>query len=209
MFATLGSDIGKIFFFVNPHIILPLFLSMTQNYTNSERQSLGNKFCIYSLFLGYAFVFGGGFLLKALDIPIALFTVGGGILLGVAAWGILYSQDSTEVHPDESPSTVRSDPSLSPLAFPITTGPATLTGLVAMAQSPASTQGGIMAYSSVLLAFTIVIGIVYLFVRCGDFIIRALGKNGCLILSKVGGILLIAMSTTMICGGLKAFFLAS
>lgn len=205
MFESLVNDLWKLFFMVNPHIGLPIFLSMTQNYTSSERRNLATKACLYALCLGFGFVFGGGALLKALEVPVSLFGVGGGFLLGVAAWGMLYPSPKKTTNNSEEQ--LRGDPSLSPLAFPLITGPATLTALVSMAQSG---EGASMAgYASVLLAFTIIMAITYAFFLSGGVILKFLGKNGCLILEKLGGIVLVALSATMIFGGLKTFFTGS
>lgn len=209
MFGSFGRHMVQIFFFVNPHIVLPLFLSMTQNYTSSERRTMGIKACIYALALGYGFAFGGGVLLDLLGVPVSLFRAGGGLLLGVTAWNLLYASPKKEGSSAEPTSTVRADLSLSPLAFPLITGPATLTGIVTVVQTAAARNGVFVGYSTVLLEFSIVIGILYLCLVCGDFILKLLGRNGCLILEKLGGIILIAMSATMIFGGLKAFFLAN
>lgn len=195
------TNLVQLFFVLNPHIVLPFFLSMTQNYTQSEQRSIGLKMCLYSFLLGFLFIFGGGSLLDALGVPVSLFRVGGGLLLGVAAWNMLYSpskpSDATSAEPP-----VHADIALSPLAFPMLVGPATLTKLVSMVQETSST----FEYCSVLIAFIVMIGLFYGLTWCGGPVMRLLGKNGSMILEKIGGILLVAMAAAMIFGGLKAFY---
>jgi small neutral amino acid transporter SnatA (MarC family) len=58
----------------------------------------------------------------------------------------------------------------------------------------------------VLLALALIIGLTYVLTLCGSGLLRLLGRNGAIILEKLGGILLIAMAVEMFAGGTKAYF---
>lgn len=196
-------DVLKLFFVINPHIIVPFFLSCTQNYTNSERDAMGRRMCLYGLGLGLAFGLGGNAVLQSLGVSIPAFRMSGGVLLAVAAWGLLYSDPSPS---NASPAEVNphADISLCPLAFPMFVGPATITKIISMVQQ--SREGGLLETSAVFAALVFLIIVTYLFITFGSSLVRLLGHSGLVILQKVAGILLIAMSLEMIAGGAKDYF---
>jgi multiple antibiotic resistance protein len=203
VFENVGSYFIKLFFVLNPYLVIPFFLSCTQNFTNAERKIVGAKMCIYSLCLGVVFSLIGNTILSALGVSHASFKAGGGVLLGVAAWNMLYEKPSA---PDAtSPElAMRSDISLCPLAFPMLVGPATLTTIVGMVKD--AEKIGVFEQGLVIATLAFIIGLTYLGVLCGGTVVRILGKNGGMILQKVGGILLVGMSIEMIAYGMKMFY---
>jgi multiple antibiotic resistance protein len=166
------------------------------------------KMCTYGFFFGLTFIFCGTTIFDIIGVTVPAFRIGGGLLLAVAAWGLLYSSEETAVDKQLEGDVTRSDISLCPLAFPMFIGPATLTTLVGMTVDNA---GGSTLNDRllVLLALSIIIFATYLLAVFGNSVIRLLGKGGSVILAKVGGILLIAMSAQMIGGGIKDFFFTS
>lgn len=207
MFENLLSYLFTLFFVLNPHLVLPFFLACTQNYTNSERKLMGKKMCLFGLFFGLTFGILGHSILNLLEVTIPAFRMGGGLLLAVAAWGLLYSKT---VIPERDPSIdsgSHADISLCPLAFPMFVGPATLTTIINMIQQAQSV--GVIEQATVILALVILIGVTYICTLFGSSIVRLFGKNGLVILEKIGGILLIAMSIEMMAGGAKAYFLTT
>ena len=193
----------KLFFVINPHIVVPFFLSCTQNYTNSERKITAIKMTLYGLLIGLLFAAFGKTLLTTLGISISAFRIGGGLLLAVAAWGLLYS-DNTPKNTETIDETARVDISLSPLAFPMFIGPATLTTLVGMIFE--AKPLGVTEQILVVVTMCLIILLTYILTLFGNSIVRFLGRGGAIILQKLGGILLIAMSIEMISGGAKAYF---
>jgi multiple antibiotic resistance protein len=160
--------------------------------------------CLYGLFLGLSFVFLGESLLKALGVSIPAFRMGGGVLLGVTAWGLLYSDNKPSENVPFSESTMRFDISLCPLAFPMFIGPATLTTLVSLILEAKAVS--IFEASLVVIALLLLIALTYVLTLLGSGIVKILGRNGAIILEKVGGILLVAISIEMIAGGARIFF---
>lgn len=200
MLENLSGYLLKLFFVVNPHLVVPFFLSYTQNYTNSERKKVGKKMCLYGLFLALSFAIFGEMILNLLGVSRPAFRIGGGLLLGVAAWNLLYGKNS----PDGSESNVASnaDISLCPLAFPMFIGPATITTMMGMLQDAKGLQDQALV---VFTVFLIILG-TYILLLFGTAIMKVLGRSGSVILEKVGGILLIVMCIEMIFGGARTFF---
>lgn len=195
----------KFFFVLNPHIVVPFFFSCTQNYTQSERRTLAVRMTLFGLGLGILFAAFGTHVLGLVGVDIPAFRIGGGILLMVAAWNMLYGDSSNGAASNEEPTqTHHMDISLCPLAFPMLVGPATLTTLVGMVNEAKSVS--FIEPFLVTLAMVTIIGINYALILFGAPLFKLLGKSGGLILEKVSGILLVSMAIQMICGGIKSFF---
>jgi multiple antibiotic resistance protein len=204
MFENVSSYFVKLFFVLNPHIVVPFFLSCTQNYTSSERKIVGAKMCIYAFALGLVFCVLGNKVLDALGISKAAFKAGGGLLLAKAAWGMLYSKPTPPSEGTSPEISMRSDIALCPLAFPMLVGPATLTTIVGMIKDAEAI--GFVEQGLIVATMGVIIAITYVCLLGGGTIMKILGKNGPVILEKAGGILLIGMSIEMICWGLKLYF---
>jgi multiple antibiotic resistance protein len=198
----LGPNLIKLFFVINPHIVVPFFLSLTQHYTNAERRATAAKMCVYGLGLGLLFIFCGNGLLNMLGVTLPAFRICGGFLLGVSGYGLLYSKDDGGASNAEGG--VRNDVSLCPLAFPMFVGPATLTTLVGMVQDAKGIGGG--ADFMVIFAFIMIVALTYVLNLCGNGFVRILGRSGLMLLGKIGGILIMAIAVQMVVGGAKAFF---
>lgn len=194
----------KFFFVLNPHIVVPFFFSCTQNYTHSERRTLAIRMTLFGLGLGILFAAFGTHVLGLVGVDIPAFRIGGGILLMVAAWNMLYSSSNSSETTAEPTQTHHADISLCPLAFPMLVGPATLTTLVGMVNEAKASS--FVEPFLVTLAMALIIALTYILILFGAPLFKMLGKSGGLILEKVSGILLVAMSIQMICGGAKAFF---
>ncbi|MDR0631434.1 MAG: MarC family protein [Holosporales bacterium] len=206
MFENVCGYFVRLFFVIGPHITVPFFLSCTQNYTNSERKSIGAKMCLYGLVIGIVFCLAGNSVLDGLGVSGAAFKTGGGLLLAVAGWGMIYSKPKA---PSESTSpeiAMRSDIALCPLAFPMLIGPATLTTIIGMVKD--AKPLGIVEQSLIVATMAAIIGIVYICVLGGGTLMRLLGKSGPVILEKVGGILLMGMALEMMFCGVKMYMFA-
>lgn len=194
----------RFFFVLNPHIVAPFFFSCTQNYTQSERRTLAVRMTVFGLGLGGVFAAFGTHVLGLIGVDIPAFRIGGGILLLVAAWNMLYGSSDNASSGEEPTQTHHTDISLCPLAFPMLVGPATLTTLVGMVNEAKAVS--LIEPFLVTLAMALIILLNYAMILFGAPLFRLLGKSGGLILEKVSGILLVSMSIQMICAGIKAFF---
>ncbi|MDR3285229.1 MAG: MarC family protein [Holosporales bacterium] len=203
MFTNLSAYLIKLFFVINPHLSVPLFMCLTQKYTEQERKIAAIKTGIFSFCFGVLFIFCGNPLLSALGISFPVFRIAGGFLVGVAGWGLLYSNDDEPKQDSSCPT--KSDITICPLTFPMLIGPATLITCASLMQE-AKVLTGNFDYT-LLLALGLLLILTCMMFLCGSIIMRFLGKNGGIILSKVGGILVVAIAIQMIVSGAKAAFM--
>jgi multiple antibiotic resistance protein len=204
IFANVPTYFFKFFVAVNPLVVVPFFLACTQNYTTAERRIVAGKMCLYGLMLIILFAACGNTILDWLGVSVAAFSIGGGVILANAAWGLLFSDLSPPLEETSPEIAMRRDISMCPLAFPIFIGPATLTFLVNMVC--AAKEVSAVEPFVVTAVVVLFVGITYILTLFGDVILKLLGRNGAMIISRVGGIFLFSISIGMIATGIKTFF---
>lgn len=128
------------------------------------------------------FLFVGQGILNFMEIPIQAFAVGGAFILFILAVEMLLG---VEFHKTQIPESV----SIIPIAFPLLAGPGVLTTVLAF-----NSTYGIYV---IIVAIVINIIIVYFGIRYAYKIANYLGETGIIIVHKVSGIILLALSVKL------------
>uniref|UniRef100_UPI002594951E MarC family protein n=1 Tax=uncultured Parasutterella sp. TaxID=1263098 RepID=UPI002594951E len=141
-------------------------------------------------------LFLGGFIFKIFGITLDAFRVGTGALLFLTSVGLV-SGNSIRVPQGDSIQSL----AVVPMAIPITLGPASIGVLMVYGGEIKTGLGFFLAYLSISAA-VICVGLL-LFVS--NYIQKAIGKNGLVVLSKLTGLILAALSAQMIFMGADGF----
>ena len=72
---------SSLFALINPIGLVPIFLSITENYNKKERDIIAIKAIIFSFFILIVFSFIGEFIFSFYNITVDGFRIAGGILL--------------------------------------------------------------------------------------------------------------------------------
>src|ERR1700704_2094565 len=110
---------------VNPLGGSPVFLSLTREYSPSERMALSRRIALNSFFLLVGSYFIGTYILSFFGISLPVVQVGGGLIVISTGWTLLkqsYDDDQKGVKKNIQPE----DPSHNafyPLTLPLTLGP--------------------------------------------------------------------------------------
>lgn len=125
------------------------------------------------------FLFVGEILLDLMKIQLQAFAVGGALILFIIALEMLLG---VEFHKTQIPESV----SIIPIAFPLLAGPGVLTVALSMKA----------AYESYIIIIGIIINmiIVYFGLKFAGIIAKRLGETGVIIVHKIAGIILLALS---------------
>ena len=197
----------SLFVIIDPVALVPIFISLTQRMTTSDRNKNAYMACFISVILLIVFAFGGDILLKLMGISEAAFQIAGGFLLMIAAVEMVVAHHTgmTATTPqEEKEASLSRDITVFPLAIPLISGPGALTTVVLLAQEGESSLSHQLILVGIIL---IVIGITYLCLRAAPFIQRILGVTGSNVVTRVFGIILTALATQFILTGIKkAFF---
>jgi multiple antibiotic resistance protein len=192
---------------IDPVALVPLFMSLTQRMTTSDRNKTAHKACWISAILLLLFAFGGEILLKLMGISEAAFQIAGGFLLMIAAVEMVVAQHTgmtSTTAPEEREANISRDITVFPLAIPLISGPGALATVVLVMQEGEESYLHQLIIVGIVL---VVMGITFLSLRAATFIQKILGVTGSNVITRVFGIILTALATQFIITGIKrAFF---
>lgn len=169
--------------------VVPLYLSLTQRLSRTERKSIVNTSMLVALIVALVFVFLGQGIFKFLGISIFDFRIAGGLVLLLVSLADLLGGPDTLHQRSLSGST-----GVVPLAVPLITGPGVLTTLIL--------QVGSFGYVVTLIALLVNYLLAWLILRKADRVTSLVGKDGTVVISKIAALLLAAIAVAMIRGGI-------
>ncbi|MBA4492068.1 MarC family protein [Paracoccus sp. S1E-3] len=186
-----------LFVVIDPPGLAPLFIALTNGMSDARRRRIGWRATVIAAILLTLFGLAGEKILSGIGISLPAFRIAGGILLFLTALDMLFERRTERregQHADED-----HDPSVFPLATPLLAGPgalATMILLVGQDPSPVHTLIIHLVMLSVL-ALNMV-----LFMLAGP-LSRALGRTGTMVVTRLLGMLLAALSVQFIIDGLR------
>ncbi|MDQ7776762.1 MarC family protein [Paracoccus aminovorans] len=191
------SAFVTLFVVIDPVGLAPLFIALTRGMSPQHRRRVGWRALAIAAGLLTLFGLAGESILRGIGISLPAFRISGGILLFLTALDMLFERRTErregQARDDDD------DPSVFPLATPLVAGPgalATMILLVGQNESPAHT----LMIHLVMLA---VLGIAAGFFAMAGPIARLLGRTGTMVVTRLFGMLLAALSIQFVIDGLK------
>lgn len=185
------------FFIMTPFFVLSVFLTITNDATLKERRALAIKVTLSVAVIAMVLLFFGQHIFKVFGITLDAFKIGAGALLFITAVGLIYGNKDGQKLTDAN----LSDLAVVPLALPITIGPGSIGVLLVMSAEFSSFSKLVLGSTAILCAILLIGTMLYL----SSLIEKVIGKNGLLILSKITGLFLAALSAQLIFDGIKSF----
>jgi len=176
------------FFAMDPLGILPIFASLTQELSPSEKRKIISQSLITASILAICFIFLGKIIFNFLGISMGDFMIAGGVILFCLSMMDMMSQS----HPSRRPKSM--ELGAVPIGTPLIVGPAVLT----MALMLTNQYGWPVALFAVLSNIILCAGVFLL----SDKFIKLLGVSGSRALSKVMSLLLAAIGVMMVRKGI-------
>lgn len=197
--AFLITAFVTMFVVIDPIGLAPLFVALTQGMAANARRRIALRATFIGLLILLAFAAFGETLLSAIGISMAAFRVAGGILLFITALDMLFERRTKRR--GNSTEEEHNDPSVFPLAIPLISGPGSIASIILLMGQRPGLEGAVM----VLGATAGVMIIVLAFFMASSLIERALGKTGIVVVTRLLGMLLAALSVQFVLDGLSAF----
>ncbi|WP_439122204.1 MarC family protein [Marivita sp.] len=201
--AFLISAFVTLFVVIDPIGLTPVFIALTPGLTVKQRRAIAIRATVIAAGLLFLFAFLGEQVLGFIGISMPAFRIAGGILLFLTALDMLFERRTKrredKVDVDDVP-----DPSVFPIAIPLIAGPGAIASiilLVGQAEGP-------LGMASVLGVMVCVLSIVFLLFLSASLIERALGKTGIVVVTRLLGMLLAALSVQFVLDGIRGFGLA-
>ncbi len=170
---------------------LPLFANVTEKLHQPKIQRLILQSMVTATLVALLFLAVGRIILRLLNITVADFMVGGGLLLFALSLNDLLAAETPRHRLDvESLGAV-------PLGVPLIVGPAVLTTLLLLVN-----EHGLLPTVSATIVNILLAGFLF---WVSDAIIRVLGKAGTKTVSKLASLILAAIAVMMVRKGIMAF----
>lgn len=195
------KSFSALFAIMNPFLTLPIFLSMTVNESVAKQRSIAVQTVLYCAIMCAVIALGGQQIINFFGINIDQFRIAGGVILFGIALSMLNgkgapSHEGTDHEKEDM--TSGDNISFYPMAFPMIVGPGTIATLIIYAhQTNTFSQKvafGVAGASILLIMFTVLF--------FASSIGKVLSSNMRIIITRLMGMILAAISVEMIADGL-------
>ncbi|MGH8212336.1 MAG: YhgN family NAAT transporter [Rhodanobacteraceae bacterium] len=192
--TTLSAGI-LLFLILDPLGNIPFFLSLLKHVPPQRRRWVMARELLIALAVLIAFLLGGQFILRVLQLRQESVSIAGGIVLFLIGIKMVFPpRDGGIFGP-----TGQGEPFIVPLAIPGVAGPSAMAALLLLTNSqPGRTaQWGIALFAAWLATAVILLSSTWLFRWLGESVLTAL--------ERLMGMLLVALSVQMFLGGVVAY----
>ncbi|RXJ98641.1 hypothetical protein CRU98_09755 [Arcobacter sp. CECT 8986] len=195
--AYFVSTYLKMFFIMTPFFVLSVFLTVTNESDLKEKHALAIKITISVIVMSLILLYFGKYIFQVFGITLDAFKIGAGALLFLTAVELVKgSKDKQEI---KNKSVL--DLAVVPLAIPVTIGPGTI-GILLVMGAEFNTFSKMMSGSFALVCAIATIGVM---LYLSSQFEKIVGKQGILVISKITGLFLAALSAQIMFGGIKSF----
>jgi MarC family membrane protein len=194
-----------LFALVNPVGILPVFISMTSYQVDAGRDKINLTANVSVAIILCTSLFLGNTILHLFGISIDSFRIAGGILVVSIALSMISGKlgEDKQNKQEKSESAIRENVGVVPLALPLMAGPGAISSTIVWSSRYYNWQS--------LCGLTLTIAVFafscWLLFRAAPLVMRLLGQTGINVVTRIMGLLLMALGIEFIVTGIKAIFL--
>lgn len=199
--TTLTAFIAALFSMMNPVGNVGIFAGMTADRDAAEAKTIAWKCAAACAITLLIVIWSGGALLGFFGISVEQLRAAGGIIVLLIGLHMLFNKSEHKTSAAESEDAkARESIAVVPLAIPLVAGPGTMaTVLVAAQRHP-----GIMAKVEISIAAAVLCVLTGLLFAYSKKIATLLGESGMAVVTRVMGMVLVAIAMGMLVDGLKS-----
>ncbi|MBI4406611.1 MarC family protein [Candidatus Micrarchaeota archaeon] len=183
-----------LFAIMDPFISVPVFLSLTRKETSDKKNLIALEAVGIAALLLFVFLIFGQGLLAVLGITLGAMQAAGGVLLGIMGIELVLGIS----FPREKEKTRRVPPAALIIGTPLITGPGVITTSILLASEYGQVATGVAAFLALLATWIVL--------RLSPVITKLVGETGSELLSRIMGLLLVAVAVQFASTGLRALF---
>jgi multiple antibiotic resistance protein len=192
--STLSAGI-LLFLIMDPLGNVPLFLSLLRKVAPERRRLVLVRELLIALGVLFGFLFGGGYVLKALQLRPESISIAGGIVLFLIGVKMIFPPREGGIFGSSG----SGEPFIVPMAIPGVAGPSAMAALTLMTNSqPGRTADWSLALFSAWLATSLIL-------LSSTYLFRWLGESVLTALERLMGMLLVALSVQMVLDGVAVY----
>ena len=186
-----------LFVVIDPIGLAPIFIALTPGQSGAERRRIGARSLVIAAVLLTLFGLTGDAILSAIGISISAFRIAGGLLLFLTALDMLFERRTERREGQADGDQPSHDPSVFPLAMPLLAGPGALATMILLVGENQGVGHVVMVH----LMMLIVLGICMVLFALATPLARALGRTGVMVVTRLLGMLLAALSVQFVIDG--------
>ena len=203
MLAIFIAVLAKLFSVVNPVGAVPMYLSLTASYNQTERNRTALATTLYFAGICLVFFWAGSYILNFFGLQINSLRIAGGLIIlssGYALMNDKFAESRAMNNEVQEEAIQKSDISFSPLAMPLLSGPGSISLLIGFNAEFDRWEEKLIV-SSVILVNGL---IVYLILRSAPLMNRFLGVSGLKAGSRIMAFITMAIGVQLIIMGIVA-----
>ncbi|MGA8539563.1 MAG: MarC family protein [Terriglobales bacterium] len=185
---------------VNPLGGIPLFFSLTANFTSEERRRTALKTSLYVIAILITFMLFGRFVLNFFGISLPVLKIAGGLIVANTAWGMV-TGSSRLTMAESNEALTKEDISLTPMAMPMLSGP----GSIGVVMGLAAHVGDFLSYLGMVIGIVALGLTVYLLLYFGGPFVKRLGPGAVGAINRIFGFLILAIAVQLVWNGIADF----
>lgn len=200
--AFLITAFATLFVVIDPPGLVPMFIALTRGMSDEKRVALARRACLIAAALLTLFGLFGEAILGFIGISMSAFRIAGGILLFLTALDMLFERrtqrrEGQAAEPDH-------DPSVFPLATPLIAGPGAIATMILLVGQAESMGGAAWTGAAVVIGLMLVMMVVtWAFLLASPPLERMLGRTGVIVITRLLGMLLAALSVQFVIDGVR------
>jgi len=203
--ALLVKAFAGLFAIMNPFVALPMFLSLTNDYSLQRQRRTVVRVTIGCIAMCGVLIASGAAVLDFFGVSVNDFRVAGGIVLLIIALGMLNGgsavhSGTADEQAQQSDQAAQGDVAFYPLTFPILVGPGTITTIIVFTGHAHNASG----YVTVSIAALLVIALLFIVLWFAPSIGHHMGKTLRTIMTRLMGMILAGIAVGMIMEGVSA-----
>lgn len=196
--AFLITAFVTLFVVIDPPGLVPLFIALTRGMGVEKRRAMALRACTIAFILLLLFGLAGEALLGFIGISMPAFRIAGGILLFLTALDMLFERRTQRREGQQAEAD--HDPSVFPLATPLIAGPGAIASIILLVGQSGPGWIGTIAVLGLLLAMILV---TFAFLLASPPLERLLGRTGTIVITRLLGMLLAALSVQFVIDGIR------
>lgn len=206
LLSAFVASFVTLFIVIDPVMVSPLFAALTHNEDDKGRRRIAIQAAVISAAIMTLFGLAGIPILHHLGIDLAAFRAAGGILLFLIGFRMFFDPDEElEAKRPGPKASSRENIAFFPIAMPMLAGPGGIATIMLLMSPDASITGTdrLMLQGVTLLAMYIVLLLGIFFMMFSGKIAGALGRTGMNAVSRLLGMILMALAVQYVFDGIR------
>lgn len=187
------------FTLTNPLSIMPIFLTMTDGFSDMERKAIVKGATIVSFITLVMFAVSGQLLFKFFGISTNGFRVVGGVIFFAIGWDMLQARITKVKLKEDEIKTYAKDISITPLAIPMICGPGSITNAIVLMEEADTFWMQVVLIASIAIVYLLT----FIILRAATRINKIIGETGNNVMMRLMGLILMVIAIEFFVSGIK------